>query len=118
VIVDTLTVALLLALVQLFRGNSTKPTDVFGGPILIAVVRFVMYAFTRKLTNRAAEAFQRELDEVSRTQSIEETETRNVAGRLDAGRPVKHLFHRSRAGRHAKASRSADLATGFWDLSQ
>jgi hypothetical protein len=70
VIVGTVTIAVLVGLVRLFASNGTRPLmDAFAGPLLVAAVAFAMYLFTRKLTNRAAAAFQRELDDVSQRMS-------------------------------------------------
>ena len=43
--------------------------DAFAGSLLVAGIAFAMYVFTRSLTNRAAAAFQRELDGVSQRES-------------------------------------------------
>jgi hypothetical protein len=67
-IVGPVTIAVLVGLVRLFAPHgSTKPLmDAFAGPLLVAALALAIYVFTRKLTNRAAAAFQRELDDVSR----------------------------------------------------
>jgi hypothetical protein len=65
VIACTSSVAFLLGIVRLFAGASTKPMDAFSIPILIAAFALASYAFTRKLTNHAAAAFQQELDDTS-----------------------------------------------------
>jgi hypothetical protein len=65
-IVGIVTIAALVGLVRWFTPlGTTKPMDAFEGPLLVAAVAFAFYVFTRKLTNRAAVAFQRELDDVS-----------------------------------------------------
>ena len=65
-IVGTVTVAFLLGLVRLAApGAGIRFGDLFVGPVAVAAVAFAMYAFTRRLTNRAAAAFQRELDDVA-----------------------------------------------------
>jgi hypothetical protein len=71
IVVGTVTIAVLISLVRLFASSgSTNPLmDAFAGPLLVAGIAFAMYVFTRKLTNRAAAAFQRELDDVSQRES-------------------------------------------------
>jgi hypothetical protein len=71
IIVGTVTIAVLISLVRLFASSgSTNPLmDGFAGPLLVAGVAFAMYVVTRKLTNRAAAAFQGELDDVSQRES-------------------------------------------------
>jgi hypothetical protein len=64
VIVGSVTMAVLVGLARWFESNGTK-MDVLAGPLLVGAVAFALYVFTRKLTNRAAAAFQRELDDVS-----------------------------------------------------
>jgi hypothetical protein len=65
-IVGTVTIAVLVGLVRWFAPHgSTKPMDAFAGPLLVAAVAFAIYVFTLKRTNRAAAAFERELDDVS-----------------------------------------------------
>ena len=66
-IAGPVTIAVLVGLVRLFAPHgSTKPLmDAFAGPLLVAALTFAISLFTRKLTNRAAVAFQRELDDVS-----------------------------------------------------
>lgn len=66
-IVGTVTIAVLVGLVRLFASSgSRKPLmEAFAGPLLVAAVAFAMYVFTRKLTNRAAAAFERELEDGS-----------------------------------------------------
>jgi len=69
--VGTVTIAVLISLVRLFAssGSTNALMDAFAGPLLVAGIAFAMYVFTRKLTNRAAAAFQRELDDVSQRES-------------------------------------------------
>jgi hypothetical protein len=67
VMVGTVTIAVLVGLVRWFAAHgSSKPIDAFAGPLVVAAVAFAFFVFTRKLANRAAAAFQRELDDASR----------------------------------------------------
>ena len=71
VIAGTVTIVVLISLARLFAssGSSSPLMDAFAGPLLVAGVAFAMYVFTRKFTNRAAAAFQRELDDLSQRES-------------------------------------------------
>jgi peptidoglycan/LPS O-acetylase OafA/YrhL len=69
VIAGTIALAILLSCIPLILGTRTKPADVVWAPILIVAMAVAIYAGTRKFTNRAAKAFQQEIDDLSRTRN-------------------------------------------------
>ena len=61
VLIATVAVALLVGLAGwLVAGRSA--VDAFRGPLVIIALALALFAFTRRMTNRAAADFQRELD--------------------------------------------------------
>jgi hypothetical protein len=73
VLVGTVTIAFVAGLVRLFapHGGPDPLMSAFAGAFLVVAVACAMYAFTLKLTNRAAADFQRELDAMPRKGSSE-----------------------------------------------
>jgi hypothetical protein len=68
VLVGTVAATLLVGLAGwLTAGRSL--IDAFTGPLVIAALAFALFVFTRRMTDRAATAIQRKLDQLSQTRT-------------------------------------------------
>jgi len=63
-IIGVVGVALLLGAIRLLSPSAgpVSLASVLVGPVVVAMLALGMYLLTRKFTNRAAAAFQREID--------------------------------------------------------